>query len=545
MNRKTTTLITAAAFVLSGMASASSVIVGWDFEQNGNRDLPHYYFQGVEVINPSADPPEDPLNGAVLSNYTFDGNRGSTDETWGSSTQVPTPLQDDGVDATVHRSTKFRLADGSLVQDFQIVLAPTSADILLESVNFDYEIPFNASPRDLVVTYESGLADAGPVELLSILDQVKTTGMVNVDIDLSLHLGDRILSAGETVVFRINFTDDTGRTGASFVDNLAVIGTVVSDPVSTSFTDSTGDHLWTTEGNWDTGVPLIGSASLVTVTNQTVEMLDGDENTMDGLTTTFSGSSSLLPAALELDEATVSFSDTASLSCESQVALGYSSALTPATLNWSSTGELFAGGTILLGRKGDGVINQTAGTIGSPTTRLRFGSGVGVSDTGEGTYNLSGGTVVASGLEFVFEDSSAPPVANRAHAFNFTAGSTGRLIIAGGSYTAALQGFIDAGFITVDGVTQTPGDYSAFSITSIPAAQPAIAPAGPDLSVSWFGVAGQLYVLESSSDLASWNKDPNLYAGADALISVDNPLPEPGARIFFRQTGVTIIELAP
>jgi hypothetical protein len=204
--KKTVTMIVMGLIGLSSQVSAD-VLVGWDFEGEIQRDRPSYRSAAIST-------------NSILSNFAFNSGNGSTDGTWGNSTETPAP------EIGIQRDTKFRPADGSTIQDLTI-LVKDGAEVTLSSLNFDYLIPFNASPRDFTVSYLSGDLGAGGVTLFSVTNSVKVTVMTGVDVDLAAEgMTEFTLTGGQSATFRFDFTDDSGKTGAAFVDNIGILGTV-------------------------------------------------------------------------------------------------------------------------------------------------------------------------------------------------------------------------------------------------------------------------------------------------------------------------------
>jgi hypothetical protein len=207
--KKTVTIIVMGLIGLIGLSSqvSADVLVGWDFETDSNRDQPSYTSAAIST-------------NSILNNYNFDGKKGSTDGTWGNSTETPAPA------TSLKRSTKFKAGDGALIQDLTI-LVKDGAEVSLSSLNFDYFIPNTSSPNDFTLSYLSGDLGAGGVTLFSFADSGLVTTMTGVDVDLTTSaMTDLTLSGGQSATFRFDFTDDPAQTGASFVDNIGVLGTV-------------------------------------------------------------------------------------------------------------------------------------------------------------------------------------------------------------------------------------------------------------------------------------------------------------------------------
>ncbi len=95
--------------------------------------------------------------------------------------------------------------------------------------------------------------------------------------------------------------------------------------------------------------------------------------------------------------------------------LGFSTAANPDSYTISA-GALTVTGGIQVGRQGFGVVNQSGGIV-STTADVHFGSTVnGNTQTGQGIYNLSGGTLTTPSI-------SAQSTGTAPHQFNFTGGT--------------------------------------------------------------------------------------------------------------------------
>lgn len=184
---------------------AEILLAGWDFSNSGNRDQPAFKQNDVSAIE------------SVMSNYTFSGNKYSNNGLWGTKTFNPSSSLTDT------SSSAFNV-DFQPIQQITISLKDFSSDYVLSSLSFQYLIPFNASPRDFTVTYQSGLDGvAGPVTLFSFTDSGKTTDWTGQDIDLASFFTNSQLtiSGGDSVVFSFDFRD-ANKTGTSFLDNIAI-----------------------------------------------------------------------------------------------------------------------------------------------------------------------------------------------------------------------------------------------------------------------------------------------------------------------------------
>ncbi len=95
--------------------------------------------------------------------------------------------------------------------------------------------------------------------------------------------------------------------------------------------------------------------------------------------------------------------------------LGFSTAANPDTYTISA-GTLTPTGGIQVGRQGFGVVNQSGGMV-STTADVHFGTTAnGSTQTGQGIYNLSGGTLTTPSI-------NAQSTGTAAHQFNFTGGT--------------------------------------------------------------------------------------------------------------------------
>jgi len=200
------------ALMATSAVVSADVLAGWDFEGDGNRE----YANVIPSIAISTN--------SILTGYAFDGNNGSSDLTWGNSTATPAPVN------LLDNSTKFRGGNSSLIQDLTLIVN-VGGEVTLSSLNFDYLIPFNASPRDFTLSYLSGDLGTGGVSLYSFADSAKVTTMTGVDVDLTASaMTDFTLTGGQSATFRFDFTDSEGATGASFLDNIGILGTVDAIP---------------------------------------------------------------------------------------------------------------------------------------------------------------------------------------------------------------------------------------------------------------------------------------------------------------------------
>lgn len=238
------TLLTLILLPFASLSAQDLIIAGFDFEQGGNRDLPHYTASGVDRATyvQSTDPVTgDPLfdefgdpilelssKNSLLQNFVFNSSQTSSDATWGNLSLDPAPFSEDP-DVEVSISTKFRDGDGSTVQDLVVKLLP-GFEYTLKSLHFDYKTPFNTSPKNITVSYISGLDDAQTVLWQRVAEGSNAadnmTEFMGVDIDLGTFLADLVLSGEETLIIRFDMSADVagGKTGASFLDNIALVG---------------------------------------------------------------------------------------------------------------------------------------------------------------------------------------------------------------------------------------------------------------------------------------------------------------------------------
>jgi hypothetical protein len=259
------TLLTLILLPLASATAQDLIIVGCDFEQGTNRDLPNYTATGVDRAtyvqakdpvtgDPLFDEFGDPIleissKNTFLQNFTFNGTQTSSDTTWGNLSLDPAPFSEDA-DVEVSISTKFRDGDGSSVQDLVVKLLP-GFEYTLKSLHFDYKTPFNTSPKNITVSYISGLDDAEIVLWQRVAAGSNAAdnmdAFAGVDIDLGTFLTDLVLSGEETLVFRFDMSADVagGKAGASFMDNIALVssggGSTVSEWAGYPWATENGD----------------------------------------------------------------------------------------------------------------------------------------------------------------------------------------------------------------------------------------------------------------------------------------------------------------
>jgi len=199
-----------------------------------------------------------------------------------------------------------------------------------------------------------------------------------------------------------------------FVLVLCLVGDVQAADVT--WTDATGDHLWSTAGNWDTGT-LPTSADTVKiriVPGPTVANPGAVANVVQPAASSSTGD-------LTVDGGTLTITDRLVVA-QSEGSNG--------TLNMIS-GTITAGGNFVVARKGSGTLNMTGGTI-------TVGGTLRIPETATATAhaNLHGGIITANNLEM------------RA------AGGVGTVDIRAGTLIinvdalSTVQGYIDNGWIT-------------------------------------------------------------------------------------------------
>ncbi|MHC4487827.1 MAG: discoidin domain-containing protein [Planctomycetota bacterium] len=213
-----------------------------------------------------------------------------------------------------------------------------------------------------------------------------------------------------------------------FVPALCLVVDVQAADVA--WTDATGNHLWSTPANWDTGtVPTSADTVKIrispgpTVTNQdavanVVQPAAGSNNTGD----------------LTVDGGTLTIAN--------RLVMAQSNG-SNGTLNMIS-GTITVGGRFAVGRYGSGTLNMTGGTI-----TLEGPLQLPEMSTGTAHANLHGGIITAGNLEM--------RVAGGVGTIDIGAGT---LIIIGDSLSA-VQGYIDNGWITAyDGNGTLQLDYN-------------------------------------------------------------------------------------
>ena len=155
------------------------------------------------------------------------------------------------------------------------------------------------------------------------------------------------------------------------------------------------------------------------------------------------------PATLNAVGATVVLNQNSSFNSAGQTMAWGQNAGTVSTLTLNDTASLSAL-HLQVGKISQGIVNQNGGTV-TLTGDLRLGLDAGSASASR--YNLAAGTVTAAGT---FSAGGTDAGADLGTYFNFTAGSTGSLTIAG---TAGnLNTRIDNGWIRVDGTAYASGN---------------------------------------------------------------------------------------
>jgi len=114
----------------------------------------------------------------------------------------------------------------------------TAGALHLDALRFDFVRRFEGSPKDLLVTYDSGDLGVGPITLFQTNNVAQTVidsgDYPDYDVLLSGTLADTELAPGETAVFSI-LADDASAGGKSMLDNLALTGSGVASPPRAPF----------------------------------------------------------------------------------------------------------------------------------------------------------------------------------------------------------------------------------------------------------------------------------------------------------------------
>jgi hypothetical protein len=209
---------------------------------------------------------------------------------------------------------------------------------------------------------------------------------------------------------------------------LSLVGDVQA--VDMTWSDTTGDHLWSTPQNWDIGtVPTSADYPRIALLVGPTIANEGAVASLLGLG--FGGSS-----------VTTMTVDGGTLAITTYFQLGLSNGC-EATCNMIS-GNVTAG-NILVGDRGSGTLNMTGGTI---TDKGLFR--IGHHPTSIGHVNLAGGIINTSTFDMRGKAGSVGAMDVRA---------AGMLIIDGNNVTA-VQGYIDSGWITAyDGQGTLQLDY--------------------------------------------------------------------------------------
>ncbi|MFB0525658.1 MAG: hypothetical protein ACETVZ_08945, partial [Phycisphaerae bacterium] len=212
----------------------------------------------------------------------------------------------------------------------------------------------------------------------------------------------------------------------SFVLMFSLVGDVQAADVT--WTDASGDHLWSTAGNWDT--------STLPTSDDTVKirMLPGptvaNQGAVANVVQPAAGSST---GALAVDGGTLTITDRLVVA-QSEGSNG--------TLNMIS-GTITAGGNFAVARRGSGTLNMTGGTITVGGTLQ-----IPLTDTATAHANLHGGILTANNLEM--------RAAGGVGTMDIRAGT----LIINGDAVSTVQGYIDNGWITAyDGNGTLQLDY--------------------------------------------------------------------------------------
>jgi hypothetical protein len=181
----------------------------------------------------------------------------STDGTWGSifpTAGIPSPDSTDPPASSAAAVGVLRQTDGYF--DFTVTADPGTT-INFTSFNFDAYRRFGGSADLWALSVVSGSVTNGPIANGSV-KQAASSGSTmaetdphNWDIDLT-GLEDRVLNAGESAVFRLEFTDASLTAGGgnhTMLDNVAIFGEFSSGSADLNLkVESSGDDLILT---WD------------------------------------------------------------------------------------------------------------------------------------------------------------------------------------------------------------------------------------------------------------------------------------------------------
>ena len=214
----------------------------------------------------------------------------------------------------------------------------------------------------------------------------------------------------------------------SFVLVLSLVGDIQA--VDMTWSDTTGDHLWSTPQNWDTGT------APTSADYPRIDLLIGPTIANEG------AAANLLGLGYGGGSVTTMTVDGGTLEIITYFQLGLSNGC-EATCDMIS-GTITAG-HILVGDRGSGTLNMTGGTI-----RDKGLFRIGHHATAIGHVNLSGGIINTNTFDMRGNAGSVGTMDVRA---------AGTLIIDGNNVTA-VQGYIDSGWITAyDGKGTLELDY--------------------------------------------------------------------------------------
>ena len=113
----------------------------------------------------------------------------------------------------------------------------------LDAFHFDEWAEFSSSPGTLssgrvsVEVLSGSQITTGSVSTVTALQQgaLSTSGANFDDFDISLAgLADNILSNGESVTFRVSLGVDPTKSSASYIDNIAITGSIIPEPATLS-----------------------------------------------------------------------------------------------------------------------------------------------------------------------------------------------------------------------------------------------------------------------------------------------------------------------
>jgi hypothetical protein len=210
INNKIPRSLALATVVLATAAtSQAAVLATWDVWDSGSADSTTSGFT------------------AMIAGFdTIRSDRGIADGTFGNDLA--------GASSGDTRSAAYR-GTSSNVMTLTLTNGTASA-YSIDSLHFDFGVRTN-EPNSFTANYTSGGLGPAPTLLdtqTGLAQQNSTNGnLFQFDYNLSSSLADTILAAGESAVFTVDFSFDTGSgSSLSLIDNVALQGTAVPEPSS-------------------------------------------------------------------------------------------------------------------------------------------------------------------------------------------------------------------------------------------------------------------------------------------------------------------------